>query len=184
MDTKQLEAIRIAEWLEGIRGNTWPSYIPQEAAAELRRLQSENEQLRAGYDAARLEIASLRAQLEAVATPAQPLHVAATSCPHEIDKDKIVLHFDSKQPGKNALAQLAARLQAAQAQEDVPDMFWDADDTENFAHEIQDIIDGYGPGEIVTIECAKWLPNFRVVVTRDGDGVSYEHSAAQQGELT
>ena len=46
---------------------------------------------------------------------AQPLHVAATSCPHEIDKDKIVLHFDSKQPGKNALAQLAARLQAAQA---------------------------------------------------------------------
>lgn len=38
MNTKQLEAIRIAEWLEGIRGNTWPSYIPQEAAAELRRL--------------------------------------------------------------------------------------------------------------------------------------------------
>lgn len=44
---------------------------------------------------------------------AQALHVAATSCPHEIDKDKRVLHFDSKQPGKNALAQLAARLQAA-----------------------------------------------------------------------
>ena len=64
MDTKQLEAIRIAEWLEGIRGNTWPSYIPQEAAAELRRLQTENEQLRAGYDAARLEIASLKAQHE------------------------------------------------------------------------------------------------------------------------
>ena len=62
MNTKQLEAIRIAEWLEGIRGNTWPSYTPQEAAAELRRLQSENEQLRAGYDAARQEIASLRAQ--------------------------------------------------------------------------------------------------------------------------
>ena len=175
---------------------------------------------------------------------AQPLHVAATSCPHEIDKDKIVLHFDSKQPGKNALAQLAqlaARLQAAQAQEDaggwmrngallyrltdecrptnfdeirvtmangsrdigqmsvqaerllvmltapqpaaqaqedVPDMFWDADDTENFAHEIQDIIDGYGPGEIVTIECAKRLPNLRVVVTRDGDGLSYEYLEA------
>ena len=115
---------------------------------------------------------------------AQPLHVAATSCPHEIDKDKIVLHFDSKQPGKNALAQLAARLQAAQAQEDVPDMFWDADDTENFAHEIQDIVDGYGPGEIVTIECAKRMPNLKVLVTRNGDGVSYEHSAAQQGELT
>ena len=67
---------------------------------------------------------------------------------------------------------------AAQAQEDVPDMFWDADDTENFAHEIQDIIDGYGPGEIVTIECAKRLPNFRVVVTRDGDGISYEYLEA------
>ena len=53
---------------------------------------------------------------DATAPAAQALHVAATSCPHEIDKDKIVLHFDSKQPGKNALAQLAARLQAAQAQ--------------------------------------------------------------------
>ena len=74
---------------------------------------------------------------------------------------------------------------AAQAQEDVPDMFWDADDTENFAHEIQDIIDGYGPGEIVTIECAKRLPNFRAVVIWGGDGISYEYLdaaiAAQQG---
>ena len=61
-------------------------------------------------------------------------------------------------------------------------MFWDADDTENFAHEIQDIVDGYGPGEIVTIECAKRMPNLKVLVTRNGDGVSYEHSAAQQGE--
>ena len=64
MDTKQPEAIRIAEWLKGIRGNTWPSYIPQEAAAELLRLQSENEQLRAGYDAARQEIASLKERLQ------------------------------------------------------------------------------------------------------------------------
>ena len=103
-----------------------------------------------GYNAARQEIASLKAQpydqqamglchvcgwkgvidypdgpvcvacehdkTLAPQPTAQPLHVAATSCPHEIDKDKIVLHFDSKQPGKNALAQLAARLQAAQAQ--------------------------------------------------------------------
>ena len=77
-------------------------------------------------------------------------------------------------------------VSAAQAQEDVPDMFWDADDTEIFAHEIQDIIDGYGPGEIVTIECAKRLPNFRAVVTRDGDGLSYEYLeaaiAAQEGD--
>ena len=87
-----------------------------------------------------------------------------------------------------AISTIEAPQPAAQAQEDVPDMFWDADDTENFAHEIQDIIDGYGPGEIVTIECAKRLPNFRVVVTRDGDGLSYEYleaaTAAQQGEAT
>lgn len=76
------------------------------------------------------------------------------------------------------LVMLTAPQPAAQAQEDVPDMFWDADDTENFAHEIQDIVDGYGPGEIVTIECAKRMPNLKVLVTRDGDGVSYEHIAA------
>ena len=82
MDTKQLEALRIAEWLEGIRGNTWPSYIPQEAAAELRRLHADNETLRCklqtleelgaacddvqllrlGYAAARQEIESLKAK--------------------------------------------------------------------------------------------------------------------------
>ena len=62
MSTKQPEALRLAEWLEGIRGRTWPSCTPQEAAAELRRLQSENEQLRAELAASRLEIASLQAQ--------------------------------------------------------------------------------------------------------------------------
>ena len=64
MNTKRPEALRIAEWLEGIRGNTWPSYIPQEAAAELRRQHAEIETLRAGYDAARLEIASLRERVQ------------------------------------------------------------------------------------------------------------------------
>lgn len=32
----QPEALRLADWLDGTRG--WPSYVPQEAAAELRRL--------------------------------------------------------------------------------------------------------------------------------------------------
>ena len=82
---------------------------------------------------------------------------------------------------KTSLLDAEAPQPAAQAQEEAPDMFWDADDTENFAHEIQDIIDGYGPGEIVTIECAKRLPNFRVVVTRDGDWVSYEYLEAAHG---
>ena len=233
MNTKQPEALTLAQKLEN--APAWESQSPTiygwndsggtlaDAAAELRRLHSDNETLRcklqtleelgaAGgdvqpYDQQAMGLCHVCGWKGIIDYPdgpvcvacehdktlspqptAQALHIAATSCPHEIDKDKIVLHFDSKQPGKNALAQLAARLQAAQAQEDVPDMFWDADDTENFAHEIQDIIDGYGPGEIVTIECAKRLPNFRAVVTRDGDGISYEYLeaaiAAQQGEAT
>ena len=159
MNTKQPEALTLAQKLEN--APAWESQSPTiygwndsgetlaDAAAELRRLHSDHETLHesfdtllTGYDAARLGIASLQAQLESAddrlrdmlladdgqadkearkylerrAQPAaQALHVAATSCPHEIDKDKIVLHFDSKQPGKNALAQLAARLQAAQA---------------------------------------------------------------------
>ena len=64
MNTKRPEALRIAEWLEGIRGNTWPSYIPQEAAAELRRQHAEIETLRAGYSAARLEIESLKERVQ------------------------------------------------------------------------------------------------------------------------
>ena len=64
MNTKRPDALRIAEWLEGIRGNTWPSYIPQEAAAELRRQHAEFETLRAGYDAARLEIESLKERVQ------------------------------------------------------------------------------------------------------------------------
>lgn len=74
---------------------------------------------------------------------AQALHVAATSCPHEIDKDKIVLHFDSKQPGKNALAQLAARLQAAQAQA-VPAPGVEAVSEREFKQFLSDVITAAG----------------------------------------
>lgn len=38
---------------------------------------------------------------------------AATSCPHEIDSSKVILHHDPKQEGHNALAQLANRLAQA-----------------------------------------------------------------------
>ena len=44
-------------------GYGWHS-TPAECAAELQRLQSENDTLRAGYDAARLEIESLQAQAQ------------------------------------------------------------------------------------------------------------------------
>lgn len=60
-DAKQPEALRHAAYLRQFK-----SPQQHEAAAALELLQSENEQLRAGYDAARLEIASLQAQLEAV----------------------------------------------------------------------------------------------------------------------
>ena len=65
-DTKQPEALRLADAMERFtKSSHWwtdgePIHIA--VAAELRRLQSENEQLRAGYDAARLEIESLQAQ--------------------------------------------------------------------------------------------------------------------------
>lgn len=82
-DTKQPEALRLAEWFEGNRGSNWPSCTPQDAAAELRRMHTENETLRhklqtldelcaagddvqllrMGYAAARLEIASLQARV-------------------------------------------------------------------------------------------------------------------------
>lgn len=114
-------------------------------------LRKDRDDLSSELEVARKEIASLRAQLEAVATPAQPLHVAATSCPHEIDKDKIVLHFDSKQPGKNALAQLAARLQAAQALDAIVDLaqeahrHWDADRDAKVGKLLM-ALSGYSPG--------------------------------------
>lgn len=41
------------------------------------------------------------------------LCMAAIKCPHEIVADRFILHYDDKQPGKNALAQLADRLSAA-----------------------------------------------------------------------
>lgn len=40
------------------------------------------------------------------------LYRAAINCGHEIDRDQVVLHYSEKQPGANALAQLADRLLA------------------------------------------------------------------------
>ena len=89
MTTKQTDALTLAAELRA--GNWAPNVLQNEdalrdrAADELRSLHTENETLRAGYDAARLEIASLQAQLEAVgaggvsplmAAPAQPMGAA------------------------------------------------------------------------------------------------------------
>ena len=61
------------------------------------------------------------------------------------------------------------------AQDAEPDMFWDADDRERFAYDIDEIVSEYDPGQIVSIECAQRLPSFRVLVTAGEDGNSYEY---------
>lgn len=68
--------------------------------SELRRLQSENEQLRAGYDAARLEIASLQAQLEAVGAGGVGA-LPNPACLHQI-KEPAAQALDAWQPIETA----------------------------------------------------------------------------------
>ena len=66
MSTKQPEALILAALNDA---ETWPDGLSivtfaARSAAELRRLHAENESLRTGYDAARLEIESLQAQAQ------------------------------------------------------------------------------------------------------------------------
>ena len=67
MNKQQPEALRLAEMLTA---DEWPGSVTlvsyaQECVAELLRQHAENETVRAGYAAARLEIESLKAQLHA-----------------------------------------------------------------------------------------------------------------------
>lgn len=59
------------------------------------------------------------AQVEEAPAPAPAtetrLYRAAINCQHSIERDRIVLEFDPKQPGHNALNQLGRRLDAAVA---------------------------------------------------------------------
>ena len=64
MNKQQPEALRLAKMLTA---NEWPGHVTlvsyaQECVAELLRQHAENETVRAGYAAARLEIESLKAQ--------------------------------------------------------------------------------------------------------------------------
>jgi hypothetical protein len=76
MSTTQTEALHLAaelregKWTPNILQNE--SALRDRAAAELERLHSENATLKAGYDAARLEIDHLRGTTKMVA-PAQPV---------------------------------------------------------------------------------------------------------------
>lgn len=62
MESKQPDALRLADELER---DKWyvSAVVMQDAADELRRLHAENTALQSGYDAARLEIASLQAEV-------------------------------------------------------------------------------------------------------------------------
>ena len=62
MKSKQPEALRLADELERDKWHG-PAVVMQAAADELRRLHAENTALQSGYDAARLEIASLQAEV-------------------------------------------------------------------------------------------------------------------------
>ena len=66
-DKQQPEALRLAEMLTA---DEWPGSVTlvsyaRECVAELLRQHAENETMRAGYAAARLEVESLKAQLHA-----------------------------------------------------------------------------------------------------------------------
>ena len=81
MNTKQPYALCLAEKLQDAYNATYRI----KAVAELRRQHAEIETLRAGYDAARLEIASLRAQLAAIgAGGVEPLR--KRECLHQISE--------------------------------------------------------------------------------------------------
>lgn len=65
------------------------------------------------------EIEALRSALacrpDAQADERYDLLQAAVNCPHEIESNRVVLHYSDKQPGHNALAQLRERLTRAAA---------------------------------------------------------------------
>lgn len=58
---KEIEALRLAD---GLEGNAKTAWTREEAAAELRRLHAENTTLQQGRDAARLEIEALRDEVK------------------------------------------------------------------------------------------------------------------------
>ena len=80
--TKQPEALRLAHIFEHPLPPEWSDMVA--ATKELRRQHTEIETLRTGYDAARLEIASLHTQMEAVgAGGMEPLR---KRCLHQISE--------------------------------------------------------------------------------------------------
>lgn len=96
------------------------------------------------------------------------------------DSDGRFLNAQDHQGNINAYKFCLGVLSAATpapAVQDVADMFWNHDDPEVFAHDIDEIIQDFGPGEIVKIDRAKRLPTVmvRVLPPKDEDShVEYE----------
>ncbi len=88
-DKKQPEALRLAGLLELAPENGVEPQTTEDAAAELRRLHTENTALQQGYAAARLEIESLRAAQPAPQQEAQePVAWYVTGCGRLLDEDE------------------------------------------------------------------------------------------------
>jgi len=87
------------------------------------------------------------------------LYRAAIDCTHEIERERIVLHYDPKQEGPNALAQLADRLErAALAQaEQRQEVLTRIPDALRIALEDFDSMESLGPTTEKVIDAAqKW----------------------------
>ena len=96
MTEKQPEALRLAAWLDGSLVDRWPSYVPQEAATELRHQHKRIEELEAQLEACTNSLKEstgwseelIHSQLEAVGAggvsqlvPAQCLQQSAEPAP-------------------------------------------------------------------------------------------------------
>lgn len=65
------------------------------------------------YTGAQMEAYAAAKVREALEALPIKLMIAITSCPHDIDHNQVVLHFDSKQEGHGALNQVGRRIEAA-----------------------------------------------------------------------
>lgn len=136
--TKLIEELRLSAEIEAEnKGSDTPNFEEYWLAADaVEALQGENLQLRTdlnaelqGNAAMRMRLGAkdgetmlafaerLASQLDAMGKGepvAQgdpvPLYRAAINCPHEIDHEQVILKYDPKQPGHNALNQLGRRL--------------------------------------------------------------------------
>lgn len=112
-DKQQPEALRRADDLESeFAQGRISNHTGRKAATELRRLHAELETLRAGYDAARLEIESLQSQLHAAKQiNAAQFGLLAAAIPGSVPQGKgwVVLPGQLPKPGKPVLLDIGKK---------------------------------------------------------------------------